>query len=92
MLLGGAAVYISGRRWVTESQAEFLLNQAIAAAVAGAGLLWAWFKNRKQVKTVLAALNAPQGASLEAVKLQVADPSLSITQATHQVAATKENK
>jgi hypothetical protein len=90
MALGGLAFEISKRGWVTASQSEFLIQQAIAAAIAGAAILWAWFKNRTQIKTVMAALHAPAGTPLEAVKLQVADPSLSIREATAQVATTKD--
>lgn len=57
-LLGGVAFKLAEKGVVTQSQAEFLIMEAIAATLSVLTVVWAYVKNRTHIKEIVIALRS----------------------------------
>lgn len=68
-LLGGVALKLAEKGVVTQTQAEFLIMEAIAATLSILTIVWAYVKNRTHIKEIVTALQMTRGtATVEDVK------------------------
>lgn len=74
-LLGILAGWLMRSKIIDADLADRLLNQGaqdiVGWLVVGAGLLWIWFKNRRQAAAVKTALALPAGTTLAELKSEL---------------------